>query len=219
MDRGRFHCWVSGRDPNLKTIFASFSDDLGTRANKDLQRMFDNDYYKMLFPKTKLAKRGETWLRNTNILEFAGHSGSFRNVTVEGAINGMELNLGVIDDPHKGRNEAVSKSNRDRVWNWFTDDWMARFAENSALLVIATRWHIDDLIGREGGAYAMASWYNDRDHRCGAAGDGVHLHRAFMAHAADLMDLGEGQWTRATPTPSTCSVIWWSRPSFTARKR
>ena len=99
-----------GRDPNLKTIFASFSDDLGTRANKDLQRMFDNDYYKMLFPKTKLAKRGETWLRNTNILEFAGHSGSFRNVTVEGAINGMELNLGVIDDPHKGRNEANSRS-------------------------------------------------------------------------------------------------------------
>jgi hypothetical protein len=37
---------------------------------------------------------------------------------------------------------------RDRVWNWFTDDWMARFAENSALMVIATRWHIDDLIGR-----------------------------------------------------------------------
>jgi predicted phage terminase large subunit-like protein len=60
----------------------------------------------------------------------------------------MELNLGVIDDPHKGRNEAISKIARDRVWNWFTDDWMARFAENSALMVIATRWHIDDLIGR-----------------------------------------------------------------------
>jgi predicted phage terminase large subunit-like protein len=140
--------WVSGRDPNLKTIFASFSDELGMRTNKELQRMLDNDRYRMLFPKTKLAKRGETWQRNASILEFAGHSGSFRNVTVEGAINGMELHLGVIDDPHKGRNEAISKTNRDRVWNWFTDDWMARFAENSALMVIATRWHIDDLIGR-----------------------------------------------------------------------
>jgi predicted phage terminase large subunit-like protein len=140
--------WVSGRDPNLKTIFASFSDELGMRTNKELQRMLDNDRYRMLFPKTKLAKRGETWQRNASILEFAGHSGSFRNVTVEGAINGMELHLGVIDDPHKGRNEAISKTNRDRVWNWFTDDWMARFAENSALMVIATRWHIDDLVGR-----------------------------------------------------------------------
>ena len=140
--------WVSGRDPNLKTIFASFSDELGMRTNKELQRMLDNDRYRMLFPKTKLAKRGETWQRNASILEFAGHSGSFRNVTVEGAINGMELHLGVIDDPHKGRNEAISRTNRDRVWNWFTDDWMARFAENSALMVIATRWHIDDLIGR-----------------------------------------------------------------------
>ena len=145
---GDFIGWVSGRDPNLKTIFASFSDELGMRTNKELQRMLDNDRYRMLFPKTKLAKRGETWQRNASILEFAGHSGSFRNVTVEGAINGMELHLGVIDDPHKGRNEAISKTNRDRVWNWFTDDWMARFAENSALMVIATRWHIDDLIGR-----------------------------------------------------------------------
>ena len=31
--------WVSGRDPNLKTIFASFSDELGTRTNKDLQHV------------------------------------------------------------------------------------------------------------------------------------------------------------------------------------
>jgi hypothetical protein len=82
--------WVSGRDPNLKTIFASFSDELGMRTNKELQRMLDNDRYRMLFPKTKLAKRGETWQRNASILEFAGHSGSFRNVTVEGAINGIE---------------------------------------------------------------------------------------------------------------------------------
>jgi predicted phage terminase large subunit-like protein len=107
-----FIAWVSGRDPNLKTIFASFSDELGMRTNKDF------------------------------------HIGSFRNVTVEGAINGMELNLGVIDDPHKGRNEALSKTTRDRVWNWFTDDWMARFSSNSAMLIICTRWHIDDLIGR-----------------------------------------------------------------------
>jgi hypothetical protein len=36
--------WVSGRNPDLKTIFASF-DELG-----DLQRIFDDDRFKMLFP-------------------------------------------------------------------------------------------------------------------------------------------------------------------------
>jgi hypothetical protein len=141
--------WVSGHDPSLRTIFASFSDELGMRTNKDLQRAFDDERFKMLFPDTKLGARGlSDWQRNASILEFAGNIGSFRNVTVEGAINGMELNLGVIDDPHKGRNEALSKTTRDRVWNWFTDDWMARFSAHSAMLIIATRWHIDDLIGR-----------------------------------------------------------------------
>jgi predicted phage terminase large subunit-like protein len=140
--------WACGHNPDLKAIFASYSDDLGVRTNNSLQRMFDSNLFKSVFPDLRLGERTEIWRRNASLLEFAGHEGSFRNVTAEGAINGMELNLGVIDDPHKGRNEALSKAARDKVWNWFTDDWMARFAANSAMLVIATRWHIDDLIGR-----------------------------------------------------------------------
>src|SRR5450755_2194948 len=44
---------------------------------------------------------------------------------------------------------------RERMWlaircpfNWFADDFLTRFAKNSALLAICTRWHIDDLLGR-----------------------------------------------------------------------
>lgn len=37
---------------------------------------------------------------------------------------------------------------RDHTWRWFTDDFMARFAQDSATLVLCTRWHIDDMIGR-----------------------------------------------------------------------
>jgi hypothetical protein len=57
--------WVSGRNPDLKTIFASFSDELGMRTNKDLQRIFDDDRFKMLFPKTKLGMRGQSWQRRS----------------------------------------------------------------------------------------------------------------------------------------------------------
>jgi predicted phage terminase large subunit-like protein len=60
----------------------------------------------------------------------------------------MELHLGVVDDYAKGRQEANSVVMRDKTWNWFTDDFLARFAEESALLILCTRWHIDDLIGR-----------------------------------------------------------------------
>ena len=56
--------------------------------------------------------------------------------------------MGVIDDPVKGSAEAHSRVIRDRTWNWFVDDFRTRFAANGALLVIMTRWHVDDLLGR-----------------------------------------------------------------------
>ena len=50
-------------------------------------------------------------------MEFVGAKGSFRNTTVGGQINGQGLDLGVIDDPIKGRAEAQSKVTRDKTWS------------------------------------------------------------------------------------------------------
>jgi hypothetical protein len=40
---------------------------------------------------------------NSKVIEFAGRRGSFRNVTVNGQVNGLELDLGVIDDRRTAR--------------------------------------------------------------------------------------------------------------------
>ncbi len=88
------------------------------------------------------------WQCNNSLIEYAGFKGSFHNTTVNGAINGMELHLGIIDDPVKGRQEASSKLVRDRTWNWFSDDFMTRFDKDAGMLVIMTRYHVDDLLGR-----------------------------------------------------------------------
>ena len=37
---------------------------------------------------------------------------------------------------------------RDKVWDWFTDDFFSRFSEFGGLLGIMTRWHPDDPFGR-----------------------------------------------------------------------
>jgi predicted phage terminase large subunit-like protein len=141
-----FISYIAGRNPDWKTIFGSYSDDLGVRTNLDLQRIMASQAYRGVFPDTVIGKHG--WMMNSSLIEYADHAGSFRNTTVNGPINGMELHLGVIDDPVKGRIEANSKTTRDRTWNWFTDDFLSRFSENSAMLVIMTRWHIDDMLGR-----------------------------------------------------------------------
>ena len=143
-----FIAWLSGKHPDFKTIFASFSIRLGVRTNLRLQRQMETEKYQRVFPETKLGSIGSGYVRNQDMLEFVGHEGSFRNTTVMGSITGEGLDLGVIDDPIKGRAEANSLTNRDKVWEWLTDDFNTRFAEDAGLLMILTRWHIDDPAGR-----------------------------------------------------------------------
>jgi predicted phage terminase large subunit-like protein len=138
--------WVAGKAPDQKTIYASYSEDLGIFRNTSLQRLMQSDRYQSIFHNTVIGSAG--WQMNTSLIEYVNHAGSFRNTTVAGPITGMELHLGVVDDPVKGRAEANSKTIRDRTWDWFVDDFMSRFAANSALLMIMTRWHKDDLLGR-----------------------------------------------------------------------
>jgi predicted phage terminase large subunit-like protein len=143
-----FTAWMLGHDPELKTIYTSFSERLGIRANLRLQRIFDSLKYKLAFPETRINEASGQTLRNQEILEISGHYGYFRNTTVGGSITGESLDVGIIDDPIKGREEANSETIRDKKWEWLLNDFFTRFSENAGLLAILTRWHPDDPIGR-----------------------------------------------------------------------
>lgn len=148
-----FISWVAGHNPDCKTIYASFSERLGIKANLKLQRIYDNPTYQKIFPDTKISNKNAVTissqtLRNREIIEYIDRDGYFRNTTVRGSITGESLDLGIIDDPIKGRQDANSLTVRNSTWDWFTDDFLTRFSEDGALLAILTRWHIDDPIGR-----------------------------------------------------------------------
>jgi predicted phage terminase large subunit-like protein len=147
-----FISWVAGKNPDLRKIYASFSTRLGVRANMQLQRIYESDKYRAIFSETQINS-SETidegrFLRNSSVLEYVNKSGGFRNTTTGGAITGESLDLGIIDDPLKGREAANSETIRNKIHDWFLDDFFSRFSENAGLLGIATRWHIDDLFGR-----------------------------------------------------------------------
>lgn len=147
-----FIAWVCGQNPELKSIFTSFSKRLSVRANLKLQRILDSHQYKKVFPNTFLTRKDKLkkakYIRSAELLEFIGTEGSFRNTTVGGSITGEGLDLGIIDDPLKGREAANSETIRDKTWDWFTDDFFTRFSDFAALLFILTRWHVDDPVGR-----------------------------------------------------------------------
>jgi hypothetical protein len=145
-----FITWAAGKNPDLSTIFASYSDELGTTANLRFQRILELPVYRKIWSNTRLASNEAEgrWQRNTSVCEYVHSKGSFRVTTVNGQITGHGLDIGVVDDPIKGRAEASSKTIRDKTWNWLVDDFFSRFADHAGLLMIMTRWHVDDPVGR-----------------------------------------------------------------------
>jgi predicted phage terminase large subunit-like protein len=143
--------WLIGRDSSLRFIYASYSDRLGVRANLRVQRTLGSPRYKAIFPKVGIGQSGQNESKNlqrtNSFIEFAD-GGSFRNTTIQGSITGETLDIGLIDDPLKGREAANSQKIRDKVWDWFTDDFLTRFDENAGLIFVLTRWHTDDPVGR-----------------------------------------------------------------------
>lgn len=196
-----FISWLAGKTPDTRTIYTSFSERLGVRANLKLQRLYDSAIYQDIFPDTKINSSNAVtvsgqFLRNREILEYCEHDGYFRNTTVGGSITGEGLDLGVIDDPIKGRKEANSITVRDGVWDWFTDDFFTRFSEDAGLLCILTRWHVDDPIGRLIAKYTDVKVLSypaiaEKDEKHRKAGEALfpeHKSLSFLEERKSMMD-------------------------------
>jgi predicted phage terminase large subunit-like protein len=63
-------------------------------------------------------------------------------------IAGFRSGLGLIDDPIRSRQDADSELIRDRIWEWYINDFRTRLVPGAAEILIQTRWHEDDLAGR-----------------------------------------------------------------------
>lgn len=153
-----FASWVAGKDNTAKEFYCSYSENLGIRTNRVVQRTMDSPKYKRVFPETCLNSANVITLagrplRNAYVIEYTNSKGElttgyFRNTTVNGQITGQGMGIGFIDDPIKGRAEAMSLNNRDKVWEWLTDDFMTRFEDTAGFVLTMTRWHMDDPGGR-----------------------------------------------------------------------
>ena len=150
----RFPAYVLGRYPDTSIIATSYSSDLASRNNRDVQRVIDDNLYHNLFPDTTLFGKNirsvanGSYLRNSDIFEVVGHKGVYKSAGVGAGITGMGGDILIIDDVFKDRQEADSPTIRDKVYNWYTSTLYTRLAPGGGILIIMTRWHHDDLCGR-----------------------------------------------------------------------
>lgn len=150
----KFPAFLLGQNPDASIIACSYSADLASRMNRDVQRIIDSQAYKELFCDTTLsnphifATDTSHSQRNSNLFEIVNHRGSYRSTGVGGGITGMGGDYIIIDDPVKNREEADSPTYRDKVYDWYTSTLYTRLEKDGCILLTMTRWHEDDLAGR-----------------------------------------------------------------------
>lgn len=150
----RLPAYALGKNPDEQVIACSYGSALSSQMNRDVQRIIDSEKYEKIFPDTRLfgenvrsISRGH-WLRNSDVFEIVGHTGSYRSSGIGGSIVGSGFTLGIIDDPIKNHEEARSVAYRESLWEWYTSTFYTRMEKGARILLTMTRWHEDDLAGR-----------------------------------------------------------------------
>lgn len=138
----RFPAWYLGRHPDRRIIGTSYSAHLATRFSGQARNQLDDPRWP--FPGIELT--GDT--RSKSSWDIAGHTGGYVAAGVGGPITGSGAHLAIIDDPIKNAEEADSATYRQKVWDWYQTTLYTRLEDRGAIVLVLTRWHMDDLAGR-----------------------------------------------------------------------
>lgn len=142
--------YMLGLNPDLKLTIASYSSTLASRFNRRAQRILESDSYAEFFPETtikKASQRQSNYVRTADHVEIISHNGELYSVGREGPLTGNQVDIVLIDDLYKDALEASSPVIRENCWEWYTSVVKTRMHNDSAELIVFTRWHNEDLIG------------------------------------------------------------------------
>jgi len=135
-----FPVWFLDRWPDRKIILvghgADFARKWGRRVRNLIRRHADQLRVR-LAPDMTAADAWETT---------AG--GGMITAGIGGAINGEGADLLLVDDYCKNAKQAQSKAWRDSVQDFWDSTAETRMEPGASCVIVATRWHEDDLIGR-----------------------------------------------------------------------
>lgn len=146
--------FILGKYPKWSIGGLSYGKSLADDMNRDVQRIMGQDEYGRLFPASKLGAAGTR--QNTETFELP-QGGRYLSQGVGGPLTGKKLDIGIIDDPIKNSQEALSQTVKDSVWNWYGTTFGSRMAKNSGQIIMATSWALDDLAGRVGQSISRAA--------------------------------------------------------------
>ena len=137
-----FPSFFLGKNPNKRVIASAYSDSLARkfgRLNRDKFREFGSEYFGLDLSYSNSAVKD--W-------GIEGHSGGMLSTGIGGSITGHGADLLIIDDPIKNAKDAMSQTIRENIWNEWESTLSTRLHAGASVIVVMTRWHEDDLIGK-----------------------------------------------------------------------
>lgn len=134
--------WYLGRNPNHRVIEISYSEDFAIffgRRNREKITQYGKELFGIKISNDKNTARD---------FELEGTKGSMISRGIMTGVTGRQCHLLIIDDPIKNRQEAMSEVYRDRLYQEWLNSFKTRLWVGAKVIVIMTRWHEDDLVGK-----------------------------------------------------------------------
>ncbi len=132
--------WI-GRHRRTSVIMSSYNDDRAQVNSRHVRDILESPDW----PYADVRLRPDT--RNVGHMEMTDGS-ALHAVGVGGGMTGYGADLLLIDDYVKDSEDANSAALRDRAWDWYQRVALTRRHTDTREIIVATRWHEDDLIGR-----------------------------------------------------------------------
>lgn len=144
--------WLGHRPDDwfvLTSYQADYAGEWGNKA-KELYTEIGPDYFNQSVKKR--SGSAYRWCINN-------HIGGMKSTGVGGPLTGSGADLLLIDDPVKNESEALSLTYRNKVWDWFRATAYTRLSPKGAVVIMMTRWHYDDLVGRVLNSDEFGDWH------------------------------------------------------------
>jgi predicted phage terminase large subunit-like protein len=138
--------WFLGRNPTKRVMTVSYQKPLAQKFGRRVRNILMLPEYQALYPGTRLSD--DSHASDSFDVAGTGGDGGLDALGVLGGATGKGAHLLICDDLIRGRKDAESETIRDGVWDAFLNDLLTRLEPGGAVVLMATRWHQDDPIGR-----------------------------------------------------------------------
>jgi predicted phage terminase large subunit-like protein len=137
-----FPPWLMAQDPAAMILAASHTSELAERWGRRVRNLIADNGLTLGITLSDDSQAANRWALAR---EFGGE---YYAAGVGVGIAGFRARYGLIDDPIRSRQDADSLLVRDRIWDWYLNDFYPRLVPGNRIVLIQTRWHEDDLAGR-----------------------------------------------------------------------